>query len=157
MNQNWSYSPKTPNLGQNWQFLSHVTLQFDRWPWKTQTGVTVPKLLNWVLTSVTLTSDLDLLHGHHFRHWKSLLQISWWHHNGNIMKKVWHTDRQTDGWTDRWMDRGVLRAAWLQLKNIVYFLYDIQGIYRFQFANEFKSGLNMQKIMRLKSFLPFSK
>ena len=36
-----------------------------------QTGGTVRKHLNWVLTSVTftLTSDLDLLHGHHFCHW----------------------------------------------------------------------------------------
>ena len=31
-----------------------------------QTGVTVPKRLNWGLTSVTLTFDLDLCHGHHF-------------------------------------------------------------------------------------------
>ena len=68
-------------------FLSWVTLIFDRWPWKTknymapllshikvcalfhhhvwiQTGVTVQKPLNLVLTSVTLT--FDLLHGHHF-------------------------------------------------------------------------------------------
>ena len=34
-----------------------------------QTGVTVQKRLSWVLTSVTLTSDLDLLHGRHFCHW----------------------------------------------------------------------------------------
>ena len=33
---NWSHSPEPPNLGQNWWFfLSHVTLKFDRWPWKT--------------------------------------------------------------------------------------------------------------------------
>ena len=31
-----SYSPETPNLGQNgWVFLSRMTLKFDRWPWKT--------------------------------------------------------------------------------------------------------------------------
>ena len=35
VNQNWSYSPETPNLGQNLQFLSPVTLKFDGWPWKT--------------------------------------------------------------------------------------------------------------------------
>ena len=35
MNSNWSYSPETPNLGQNWRFFSRVTLQFDAWPWKT--------------------------------------------------------------------------------------------------------------------------
>ena len=36
-----------------------------------QTGVTVRKLLSWVLTSVTLTFDLWPwpLHGHHFCHW----------------------------------------------------------------------------------------
>ena len=34
-----------------------------------QTGVTVQKRLSWVLTSVTLTFDLDLLHGHHFCPW----------------------------------------------------------------------------------------
>ena len=34
-----------------------------------QTGVTVRKRLSWVMTSVTLTFDLDLLHGHHFCHW----------------------------------------------------------------------------------------
>ena len=35
VNSNWSYSPKTLNLGQNWQFLSSVTLKLDKWPWKT--------------------------------------------------------------------------------------------------------------------------
>ena len=64
-------------------FLSGVTLKFDRWPWIRasllchiklspsfychmwiQTEVTVWKRLNLVLTS-----DLDLLHGHHFCQW----------------------------------------------------------------------------------------
>ena len=36
VNSNWSYSPETPNLAQNWQFFfSRVTLQFEVWPWKT--------------------------------------------------------------------------------------------------------------------------
>ena len=35
VNSNCSFSPKTPNLGQNGIFFSSVTLQFDRWPWKT--------------------------------------------------------------------------------------------------------------------------
>ena len=35
VNSNWSYSPETPNLGQNRWFLSRMTLKFDRWPWKT--------------------------------------------------------------------------------------------------------------------------
>ena len=34
-----------------------------------QPGIMVQKQLNWVLISVTLTFDLDLLHGHHFCHW----------------------------------------------------------------------------------------
>ena len=34
-----------------------------------QTGVTVRKVLSWVVNSVTLTFDLELLHGHHFCHW----------------------------------------------------------------------------------------
>ena len=34
VNSNWNYSLETLNLGQNWCFLSHVTLKFDRWPWK---------------------------------------------------------------------------------------------------------------------------
>ena len=33
-----------------------------------QTRVTVRKRLSWVVTSVTLTFDLDLLHGRHFCH-----------------------------------------------------------------------------------------
>ena len=35
VNWNLSYSPETPNLDQNRRFFSHVTLQFDVWPWKT--------------------------------------------------------------------------------------------------------------------------
>ena len=90
--------------------------------WWIQTGVTVRKrpnwdqILFWPLWPWPLTSDLDLLHGHHFV-------------NGNICRKFHddlvrgtlfkrchrRTDRQTDGWTDR---QKVLRAAWLQKKNI---------------------------------------
>ena len=32
---NWSYSPETPNLGQNQRFFSRVTPKFDGWPRKT--------------------------------------------------------------------------------------------------------------------------
>ena len=35
VNLNWSYNPETLNSGENWQFLSHVILKFDWWPWKT--------------------------------------------------------------------------------------------------------------------------
>ena len=63
--------------------ISRMTLKNDRAPLLSsiklcasfylhmwiQTGVTVRKRLSWVLTYVTLTSDLDLLHGPQFRHW----------------------------------------------------------------------------------------
>ena len=32
VNSNWSYSPETPNFGQNRRFFSRVTLQFNDWP-----------------------------------------------------------------------------------------------------------------------------
>ena len=72
------------------RFFSCVTLNFDGWPWKTighlslatssflhhfiiicefKLGLQSGKGLRWVLTSVTLTFDLDLLHGHHFCQW----------------------------------------------------------------------------------------
>ena len=35
MNLSWSYNPETLNSGQNGFLLSRVTLEFDRWPWKT--------------------------------------------------------------------------------------------------------------------------
>ena len=79
VNSNWSYSPETPNLGQNrlfflavwpWNlrddlennrtpFLSNIKLcaSFHHHIW-IQTRVTVRKRLNWVLTSVTLTFNL---------------------------------------------------------------------------------------------------
>ena len=36
VHSNWSYSPETLTSGQNWRFLSGVTLNFDGWPWKTK-------------------------------------------------------------------------------------------------------------------------
>ena len=110
-------------------FLSRVTLKFADDLEKQygtspiQTGVTVRKGLNWVLTSVTLTFDLcpwPLA-------WTSLLSmvitpekfiIRWQEHS----KKVWQidtgrqTEGQTDGQTDGRTERTVLRAAWSQLK-----------------------------------------
>ena len=36
VNLNWSYSPKMLNFGyKNGIFMSHLTLKFDGWPWKT--------------------------------------------------------------------------------------------------------------------------
>ena len=80
-------------------FLSLVTLKFDGWPWKTighlfyttssfvhhlcimwiQTWVTVR--LSWVMTSVTLTFDLDLLHGPYL----VLGDNSWKFHDDTMM------------------------------------------------------------------------
>ena len=40
------------------------------------------------------------------------MKISWWYDDGNIVKKVWQTDRQTDGQTEN----TICRAAWSQLK-----------------------------------------
>ena len=65
--------------------------------WWIQTGVTVRKWLNWVMTSVTLTFDLWPWP---FA-WTSLLslvttpEISWYD-DGNIVQKVWQTDGRTD-------------------------------------------------------------
>ena len=80
----------------NAQFGSNSTIFRAEWPWnltddlekqsapllsiiklyasfhhhmRIQTGVTVRKRLSWVVTSVTLTFDLDLLHGPYFGHW----------------------------------------------------------------------------------------
>ena len=82
-----------------------------------QTGVTVRKLLNWVLTSVTLTFDL----WPRLIAWTSLLSlvispenfmmIRWWEHS-----KKGVTDGQTARQTDRQTDWTIHRAAWSQLK-----------------------------------------
>ena len=82
-----------------------------------QTGVTIRKRLNGVMTSVTLTFDL----------WpwpfawtsllslvitpENLMMIRWWEHS---QKGV--TDGQTDGRTDRQTENTIHKAAWLQLK-----------------------------------------
>ena len=140
MNSNWSYSPETSNLGQNWQFLEpsdleiwRVTLKNNRAPLLSiiklyasfnhhmwiQTRVTVRKRLSWVVTSVTLTFDLWPFA------WTSLLSlvitpenfmmIRWWEHSQKGVTDG-QTDRQTDGRTDRQTDWTIHRAAWSQLK-----------------------------------------
>ena len=118
VNSNWSNSPEMPNLVQNRRFfvpcdleiwwmtlknnraplLCHIKLcaSFHRHMW-IQTGVTVWKWLNWVLTSVTLTFDLW---SWPFA-WTSLLSLvmtpenfmtmRWWEHSEKGV-----TDRQTD-------------------------------------------------------------
>ena len=138
MNSNCSYSPETPNLGQDRRFLEPcdleirwMTLKNNRAPLLStiklyasfhhhmwiQSGVTVRKRLCWVMTYVTLTFDLWPWP---FA-WTSLLSsvitpenvvaIRWQEHSEKGV-----TDTQTDGQTDRQTERGVLRAAWSQLK-----------------------------------------
>ena len=140
MNLNWSYSPETPNLGQIRRFLAPCDLEILRMTLKNngapllsniklyvsfhhhkwiQTGVTVRKRLSWVVTSVTFTFDLWPWPFAWTLPW-FLVKISWWYDDGNIVKKVWRTDRQTDRRTDRQTDgqteNTIHRAAWSQLK-----------------------------------------
>ena len=164
MYSNWSYSPETPNLGQIRRFLEPCDLEIWRMTLKNnrapllccfqlcawfhchmliQTGVRVRKRLSWVLTSVTLTFDL----------WPwpfartSLLtmvitQISWWYDDGNMVKKVWQTDRPTDRQTDRQMENTICRAAWSQLKTIGHLFYATSSfVYHFRHIGEFKLEL----------------
>ena len=100
----------------------------------TQTRVTVRKPLSWVVTSVTLTFDLDLLHGPYPGLWWQLLKILWWYDDGNIVKNVWQTDRQTE-WT-------IHRAAWSQLKTIGHLFYATSSfVQHFVAIGEFKLEL----------------
>ena len=130
MNSIWSYSPETPNLGQIRRFLApcdleiwRMTLKNNRAPLLSntklhasfhhhmwiQTGVTVRKRLSWVVTSVTLTSDLWPWTFAWTLPWslvitpENFMMIRWWQHSQQGV-----TDRQTD-WT-------IHRAAWSQLK-----------------------------------------
>ena len=102
--------------------LSNIKLctSFHRHIW-IQTGVTVRRLLNGVMISVTLTFDLwpwpfawtsclsMVITPENFR-------IRWQEHcqKGETDGR---TDRQTDGRTDGRAERSVLRAAWSQLKS----------------------------------------
>ena len=84
-------------------FLCHIKLCASFYHMWIQSGVTVRKGRNWVLTSVTLTFDPWPWPFS----WTSLLSmvitlnISWWCYDGIIVKKVWQTDRpmvrRTDG------------------------------------------------------------
>ena len=70
-----------------------------------RTGVTVRKRLSWVLTSVTLAFDLWPW----TFAWTSLWSLVMTPENdGNIVKKLWRTDRRTES--------TIHRAAWPQLK-----------------------------------------
>ena len=118
----WSYSPETPNLGQNRRFFApcdleiwQITLKNNRAPllscfklcaWfhchiRIQTWVTVRKRLSWVLTSVTLTFDLwpwtfcmdiTFVNGNDFWKFRDDTMTGTWWKRCNRL-----TDRQTDG------------------------------------------------------------
>ena len=116
MNSNWSYSPETPNLGQIRRFLEPCDLEiklcvsFHHHMW-IQTGVSPETVMlgcdlcDLDLWPLTLTFCMD--------HTLVLGDNSWKFHDdtmmGNIVKKVWQTDR----WTD---ENTIHRAAWSQLK-----------------------------------------
>ena len=131
MTSNWSYSPETPNLGQNRWFFSlcdleiwQMNLKNNRAPLLSniklcasyhchmwiQNGVTVRKWLNEVMTLTfnlwpwpfAWTSLLSIVITP-----KNFMMIRWEEHSEKGV-----TDRQTDGRTER----SVLRAAWSQLK-----------------------------------------
>ena len=132
MNSNWSYSPETPNLGQIRRFLApcdleiwRMTLKNNRAPLLSniklyasfhhhmwiQTGVTVRKRLSWVVSSLTLTFDLWPWRLAWTLPWSFITpEISWWYDDGNIVKKVWQTDRRTEN--------TIHRASWSQLKRV---------------------------------------
>ena len=101
-------------------FAARATYKYDGWPWKTighlsyatssfmyhsvaicefwSYGPETPKLrqiLFWSLWPRPLISDLDLSYKDHFCQWQSLLKISRWYDERNIMNKD-VTDRQTD-------------------------------------------------------------
>ena len=103
----WNWRLETPNSGQNrWFFVPcdlkiwRMTLKNNRAPllcyfklcasfhshqW-IQTWATIWKRLNYVLTSVTLTFDLNLLHGHHLILSmvitpENFMMIYWWEHS----------------------------------------------------------------------------
>ena len=138
MNSNWSYSPKTLNSGQNrWFFLSHVTLKFDRWPWKTtghlfyaalsfvhhfiiicefklelqpetaKLGFDLRDLDLWLLT-LTFCMDLTSVIGNNS--WM-FHDVRWWEHSEKGV-----TDGRADGRTDKQIEWTIHRAAWPQLK-----------------------------------------
>ena len=133
MNPNLSYSPETPNLDQNWQcfkscdleiwrmtfknnrtpFLSNIKLcaSFHHHMW-IQTGITVRKQLNWVLTSVTFTFYMDITSVNGNNSWKL---------NDDTMRgTLW---KMCQRWKDERTDRSILRAAWSQLKIATIVLY----------------------------------
>ena len=146
MNSNWSYSPETPNLGQNRRFFVPCDLQIWRMTLKNnrapllsniklyasfhhmwiQTEVTARKRLNGVMTSVTLTFDLWPWPFARTSHLSSVttsenfMMIRWWVHS---QKGV--TDRQTDGLNQSLSCLVAAKNIWIRSR----WLIDSQFIY----------------------------
>ena len=106
----WPWNLRDDLTNNRAPFLSNIKLyaSFHHHMW-IQTGVTDQKPLSWVITSLTLTFDIWA--------WPfartSLLslviklindKISWCYDDGNIVKKVWQTDRRIDGQTERFIE-----------------------------------------------------
>ena len=67
----------------------------------------------FVLTSVTLTFHLDLLHGHHILLMViTQLKISWWYDDGNMVKMVWQTDGRMDIYWTIHKNKAFLWTKW---------------------------------------------
>ena len=131
---NWSYSPETLNSGQTWRFF-FVPLDLEIWRMALknnrapllnnfklcasfhyhmwfQTGVTVRKRLNGVMTSVTLTFDLDWPFA-----WISHLSMITTPENFRMIPWQEHCQKGvTDRRRDRQLELSILIAAWSQLK-----------------------------------------
>ena len=90
-------APRLSNIKLSASFHHHMWIQ---------TGITVRKRLSGVMTSVTLTFDLDLLLSLVMTP-ENFMMIRWWEHSEKGV---------TDGQTDRQTERSVLRAAWSQQK-----------------------------------------
>ena len=164
MNLKWSYSPETPNLGQNRCFVAPCDLEIWRMTLKNNTApllsnikpcasfhrhmwiqiwVTVRKRLSGVMTSVTLTF---YLWPWPFA-WTSLLSMVITPENFVMIRWQEHgergvTDGQTD--TDGRTDWSVLRSAWSQLKTEKNPTYQESGI-RNHLFEEIYNACNLQK------------
>ena len=150
MNSNWSYIPETSNLGQILRFsvpcdleIWRMTLKNNRAPLlsniklyvsfhyhiRIQTGVTVRKLLSWVVTSVALTFNIWPWPFAWTLPWslviipENFMMIRWWEYS----KK--RCDRRTEN--------TIHRAPWSQLKtgNMSAILSGVSDLSHHNFVN----------------------
>ena len=96
-------------------FLSNIKgcASFHHHLW-IQTGVTIWKWISWVLTSVTLELwPLTLT-------FCMVLTLAIGYDDGNIVKKAWQMDRQTNGQMVRRTENTIHKAVWSQLKTVLH-------------------------------------